>query len=625
MKVNIVKGVLWFICGLAATVGAARFIHGLGASTNLNDVTPWGLWIGFDVMGGVALAAGGFVIAGAVYIGRLERYRALARPAVLTAFLGYAAVVVGLLFDLGLPWNIWRATVFWNPHSALFEVAWCVMLYLTVLGLEFSPVVLEKLPWPWANPALRIMKKVTIPLVIAGIVLSTLHQSSLGTLFLIVPFKLHPLWYTPILPFLFLLSAIGLGLMVVTLESSLSSWLYNRKPETVLLGGLGRAAAWVMSGYAVIRIGDILLRGKAAYLCDGSWEGRLFLVEMLISTVAPAVLLSLPAVRRSRGVMTAVAVTAVTGFVLNRLTVGGVAQISATGTRYVPSWTEVTVSLGVVSMFALIFLFFVERLDLWEPDEEARARGEKYARPEPDPVGGGYLAAPWSSPARRWSFIFIVAASLGLALVPESMLAGASPMPTPAKPARWYGNMLLINGDLDEDLVVFDHEGHKAANGGVDSCASCHHMNMPFAEASRCSDCHRSMGTTTDIFDHDFHVQRVGPGNRACGTCHGEATAARGRDTAKPCLECHVKMVEKASTIPFEDRPAPSFADALHGTCVSCHKRRKTEPGIDNPDLDLCGTCHKPSVDRLDPSQPVISEEFETALNDLMERNRITP
>jgi len=191
-------------------VGAARLIHGLGATTALSDNTSWGIWIGFDVMGGVALAAGGFVIAGIVYIFHIDRFRPLLRSTVLTAFLGYLAVIVGLICDIGRPWMIWSPTINWQIHSALFEVAWCVMLYTTVLALEFAPVVLEKISR--AQRALEFLKKATIPLVIAGIMLSTMHQSTLGTLFVIMPFRVHPLWYTNWLPMLFFVSAVALGL-----------------------------------------------------------------------------------------------------------------------------------------------------------------------------------------------------------------------------------------------------------------------------------------------------------------------------------------------------------------------------------------------------------------------------
>jgi len=243
-----------------------------------------GFWIGFDVLCGVALAAGGFVIAATVYVFHREKYHAIVRPAVLTAFLGYAAVVGGLLFDLGLPWNIWRPVIHWQHHSALFEVAWCVMLYLTVLALEFSPVVLEKSPF---HKLYRIAKALTLPLVILGIMLSTLHQSSLGTLFLIMPFPDPPaLVFAPAAaPVLHLRG--GPGLAMVCVESLVSGWLYDRKPETHLLSGLARAAFWVLGFYLVIRLGDLGARGSLSTLFEGSWESTLFLIEMGLTVVFP--------------------------------------------------------------------------------------------------------------------------------------------------------------------------------------------------------------------------------------------------------------------------------------------------------------------------------------------------
>ena len=202
------KAILWLLFGVATAITIARYARGLGATTNLTDATPWGLWIGFDVLSGVALAAGGFVIAATVYIFHLDRYHGMTRAAILTAFLGYIAVALGLMADLGRPWNIWRMIFFWQTDSPLFEVGWCVMLYLTVLALEFSPVVFERLG---LRRALTIARKATLVLVIAGIGLSTLHQSSLGTLFLLAQDRMHPLWYSAILPILFFVSAVGLG------------------------------------------------------------------------------------------------------------------------------------------------------------------------------------------------------------------------------------------------------------------------------------------------------------------------------------------------------------------------------------------------------------------------------
>lgn len=375
MKLKIVKSILWFFLGTGTVVGIARFVHGLGATTNLTDTTPWGLWIGFDVIGGVALAAGGFIIAGAVYIFHLEQYRPILRAAVLTALLGYLAVAVGLLFDLGLPWNIWHMIIFWNPHSPLFEVGWCVMLYLTVLFIEFAPVWLEKIPF---KKPLRILKKATIPLVILGIMLSTLHQSSLGSLLLIMPFRLYPLWYSPIIPVIFLVSAVSLGLMMVTLESIISSWLYNRKPETNLLSGLGISAAYVLGFYTVLKMGDLTFQGKLGFLVDGSWESFLYIFELLISAVIPAVLLALPKVRNDKNGQLSCAVMVVFGFVLNRINVSGIATVRATGSDYFPSLMEIAISMWVVSGAVLVFLFFVENFRVWETEVNLRHQKKHY-------------------------------------------------------------------------------------------------------------------------------------------------------------------------------------------------------------------------------------------------------
>ena len=208
-----------------AAVSVVRYTRGLGATTHLSDRFPWGVWIGFDILCGVGLAAGAFTIMATVHLFNLHRFEPIVRPTVLTGFLGYVFVSFALLYDLGQPWRIWHALVFWNPHSVMFEVAWCVMLYTTVLGLEFAPVVFERLRLAWPQ---RFLHAVRTPLVIVGVLLSTLHQSSLGSLYLIVPEKLHPLWYSPFLPVLFYFSAIGAGIGMVIVESHLSSRAFGR-------------------------------------------------------------------------------------------------------------------------------------------------------------------------------------------------------------------------------------------------------------------------------------------------------------------------------------------------------------------------------------------------------------
>jgi Ni/Fe-hydrogenase subunit HybB-like protein len=234
------------LVGLYATY--RRIMYGLGGVTNLSDRFPWGLWIAFDILCGVGLAAGGFTLVAIVHIFNVERYKPILRPAILTAFLGYTLVVVALLYDLGRPDRLWHPVVMWNPHSAMFEVAWCVMLYTTVLFLEFIPVVLEKFGW---HKPLGWIHNISVPLMIAGVLLSTLHQSSLGTLFLIVPEKMYPLWYSPILPLLFYISAIAVGLAMTIFESWHSSRAFGRALELPLLASMGRVLAVLLSRLSV--------------------------------------------------------------------------------------------------------------------------------------------------------------------------------------------------------------------------------------------------------------------------------------------------------------------------------------------------------------------------------------
>jgi len=425
-----IKAVLWTILGLATAVVAIRFLKGLGATTALTDSTPWGLWIGFDVMAGVALAAGGFVIAAAVYIFRLERYHPLVRPAILTAFLGYVAVVFGLLVDLGKPWNLWRPIFYWQTDSPLFEVAWCVMLYSTVLALEFAPVVFEGLRWEKPR---RILRRITLALVVAGIGLSTLHQSSLGTLFLLTRDRMHPLWDTPLQPLLFLISAIALGLSMIAVEGMATSWLYRRKPEWHLIRGLTKAAAVILAVYVAIRLGDLAVRDQFRFITEGSWASTLFLVEILMSVVVPGLLFSLPSTRNRPGALATGALLCVSGFVLHRADIGGLAHMSITGDNYLPALTELTVSLGVVSLLALIFLFLVERFPVWE---ETPVVPEHFTPPMRDPVAGTYFGRHWFGRAQLCALSWVTGVVIGVIMLEITIAGAGDPMERPVRRVR---------------------------------------------------------------------------------------------------------------------------------------------------------------------------------------------
>jgi Ni/Fe-hydrogenase subunit HybB-like protein len=303
---------------LFAVVTVIRFTRGLGATTHLSDQFPWGIWIGFDILCGVGLAAGAFTLTATVHLFNLHRFEPILRPTILTGFLGYVFVILALMFDLGQPWRIWHALIMWNPHSVMFEVAWCVMLYTTVLALEFSPIVFERLGLERPR---RFLAFFMTPLVIAGVILSTLHQSSLGSLYLIVPSKLHPLWYTPLLPLLFFLSAVGAGIGMVILESYLSQRAFGRHLEMDLLVPLSRGMVVVLSIYGLLRLEILRKNGALAGLLHPGYEEAMFLVEFGLGVVLPVALLLVPAVRRRQTGLVIAAFLAVLGFVTNRLNV----------------------------------------------------------------------------------------------------------------------------------------------------------------------------------------------------------------------------------------------------------------------------------------------------------------
>jgi Ni/Fe-hydrogenase subunit HybB-like protein len=349
---------------LSGLAGAGlRYAKGLGSATHLSNQFPWGLWIGFDVLCGVGLAAGGFMLVATVHIFNLKRYEPILRPAILTAFLGYLLVIVALLLDLGRPERIWHALVMWNPHSVMFEVAWCVMLYTAVLSLEFAPAVLEK--FGWKRP-LGWLRAVTIPLVILGVILSTLHQSSLGSLYLIVPHKLHPFWYTPLLPLLFFLSAIWVGLAMTIFESWHSSRAFGKQLEVSLLNGLGRLLAVVLSVYLVLRFSDLARRGALRRLAEPANETFLFALEIGL-LLLPALMLFQPRIRRRPAALYGCALMAILGFVANRLNVSVTGMEAASGTSYIPKWSEIAVTLGIIAAGFAIFRLAVRRLPIFEP------------------------------------------------------------------------------------------------------------------------------------------------------------------------------------------------------------------------------------------------------------------
>jgi Ni/Fe-hydrogenase subunit HybB-like protein len=606
-RVRKLKLALWALIGLAVSVATARFIFGLGASTNLTDANPWGVWVGFDVMGGVALAAGGFIVTATVYIFKLERFHSIVRPAVLTAFLGYLAVAIGLLFDLGLPWNIWHMIVYWNPRSPLFEVGWCVMLYLTVLALEFFPVPAEEFPRLASIRATLV--KARLPLVIVGIGLSSLHQSSLGSLFLLMPYRLHPLWYSPILPVMFLISAIGLGLSMVIFESHLTAYLYRRKPETDLLASFGSACRWVLTVYVIVRIADLFVRRQAALLLIGDWRTGLFWFEIMVMAFIPIALFSFSRVRHSRAGQWTAATFAVCGIVLNRIDVGGVAHPRPDGAFYLPSWTEIAISVGVVSTAVLVFLFVIEHFKVWE-ERPADPNADPLKLPELDPVGATWLGVPGIAARTTYSLAFILAAAVGFGFLKVEPAESRGIDATPVQRARG-GDVLWIDGNLDGFGVAFKHVEHEKREGGKESCVKCHHMNLPRDEGSACARCHRDMYLPVDAFRHDWHASPSGA-RAACYQCHAKGQA-RTAENAVRCDKCHKNLVPAGASITVKRYQAVAYTEAMHRLCIGCHVKKAQEKS--KPEMTRCDWCHKDRREVIDSRELVLRRAGLTGQN----------
>lgn len=627
---NVLKAILWVLVGILAAVSVARFARGLGAGTNLSHGTPWGLWNAVKISI-VPFSAGGFVVAAVFYIFHMERFRPLLRLAILTGFLGYASFATLLLYDLGAPYRIWHAMIYWQHHSVLFEVAWCVMLYLTVLGLEFAPVVLEHplFSHPVFGKTLQILKKATIPLVIAGIVLSTLHQSSLGSLFLITPSRLHPLWYSPIIWILFFVSAVATGLMAVIMESFFSAWFFGHKLRMDLLSQMGKAASIVLFVYAGLRLGDLAVRGWIGLVFDGSWQAWLFLFEIAVSALIPATLLLFRRVRTSPAGLATCAGLTIVGIIGNRFDVCIVAFSRPEEMPYFPNWMEFAVSLGIVAGAILVFLFFVERLRVF-PEEHSPGLDTVHGDASKlgySPAGSRGLLPDSLGAPRRYSLAVVVGAAVAVAFLPADLLSGKQLQMTPVSATRtldgWMGErgdgsghdislaksgsetppgakqiaLLSIDGNRDGRLVLFPHDMHIGEFGDQDSCHLCHHRNMPFDKNSACCECHRDMYTVTDTFGHAFHVGKL-DGNDGCADCHQDPTETKSRDTATGCVECHQDMIVADSMVVQPQDGLQGFAvgymDAMHGLCITCHERELRENRVDrDSSFAECANCHR--------------------------------
>ena len=358
---------------MALVIAIWRFAVGLGPSTGLNDGYPWGIWIAFDVVTGTALACGGYAMALLVYVFNKGRYHPLVRPAILTSALGYSIAAVAIVLDVGRPWLIWKIPVSvgkWNLDSALLEVALCVMAYVIVLWIELSPAFLEK--WEhsrnsslagFARSVGGFLQKALIWIIALGLLLPTMHQSSLGSVIMLAGPRLHGLYHTPLLPLLFLISCIAMGYAVVVMESTLSARAFGRQREDAMIKKLTVTMGIVLLLYVVIRLADIVYRGKAGLLFSSGLLSGLFWLEILLMGVPALEFL----VRRDRvavGGLFRSAGAIVLGGTLYRFDAYLVAYQPSPGWTYFPTIPETLLTVGLVAFEILVFVLLVKRFPI---------------------------------------------------------------------------------------------------------------------------------------------------------------------------------------------------------------------------------------------------------------------
>jgi Ni/Fe-hydrogenase subunit HybB-like protein len=619
----------------------------------MSDAIPWGLWKILNMVAGVALSTSGFTVGFLVYVLRLQRYKSLMKPAILLAFLGYGCSMLALLFDIGLPHRFWHPILMWNEHSFLFEVFWCVLLYFTVTLIELSPSFLERTRLQKLGLRLHHF---AFGVVIVGISLSSLHHSSLGSLFLVTPVRLHELWYTPWLPLLFIVTAIGAGMMVLILVRILYARFYDPEPvfgpvppsangvtcsipglhahgkwpeeagkDMPQLAGLAAIAAAVLGAAFVLKLADLTVRGMWPTLLSGTWEGWLFGAEVVVGLAMPVSLVAVPRTRHSPTALGIAALAAASGLALNRLNVGIFGYFRDAGTVYFPSLAEWTLSLGVVAAAGLAFTFVVENFAIFD-----RSRTTHLA--------GGYS---FSALFERWSHVWYAALMSGLhrvtliavfavpiawvALYPPFHITEASEdRIQPATGANPQRTVLCIDGDHSGVEAIFAHTDHQTRLGGDSSCQACHHVSIPQDRTTPCSRCHQDMLHPTVLFDHASHehamVKReqlsgLHPTNQTCDLCH-QPGRPRTAASTKTCLSCHNNdmWLSGRPDTTIDLAHACAFREAMHRTCITCHTERRFE--VLKPDLAECYTCHQSMTPRVCTSPVRVSADGLQAMSD---------
>lgn len=594
------------LMGIGGAFAVTRFLYGIGAVSNLSNQYPWGIWIGIDVASGVALAAGGFTTGAIAYVFNREQYHAVIRPALLTAMLGYTFVVFGLLVDIGRYWNIISPIFNHNGNSVLFEVAMCVLIYLNVLYIEFIPIVVErfkgrvKLPGPLAGlngglekileTADRILGKIMFVFIIGGIVLSCLHQSSLGSLMLIAPYKVHPLWYTPILPLLFLLSAFAAGYPMVTFESIIVAKSFDRRPEMHVLTPLAKFMPLLMGIYLAAKLGDMFIRGTYVYLLDGTYQTNAFLVEVVIGVVLPFVLLLFKRVRRSPGWLFIASTIFVLGILLNRINVFVVSYTPPYKlVSYFPALGEIFITIGLIAalMFVYRVVVFIFPVLGAQPKKMSPTLLVLFTL--------GTLLMLQAAPAASFADAERIQRPLPLMADQPPSLADAPKVILLDKPViNKYSDiyqpvrfMHSKHANVLQDCTICHHRMPREADDRYGTPVSLKRLQDLAAVPVSCDRCHAEPFNEKDLGTPGLK----GAYHQLCMDCHRESEQVpftrgpvlysamvrgpmvRTLDTRAPtdCLACHAKKVPNHNQlVQFE---GPVDALAVTRNCLACHEK----------------------------------------------------
>ena len=379
---------LLIVMAVGAVLALVRYGWGIGSVANINNAYPWGWWVGYGIMTMIALGGVGFTITGLVEVLGVHRYHALLRPAVLMGLLLYTSAIVMLMVELGRPWKVWMILVSWAPSAALYEVGWCAFLYLNVLALEFAQVPLEQLGW---RRALRVIKVIYIPIMLLGVTLSNLHQSSLGTLVTLIPHKIDVLWWSDRLPLLFLFSAIMAGPAMAILEHLAAARWLGFEPRMNMLAGLARIEAWLIGLFLAFQLGDLVARDAVGAALSSSWLAVFFWIEIGLGLLLPLAMLMMPEIRQSPGGLATACALVVGGVLLHRLNVAVIGLRVRHWETYIPSLGEVGITLGITAGAVFVFGVLARILPIHEELEHLWTSRHPTAVPDGALHGGARI------------------------------------------------------------------------------------------------------------------------------------------------------------------------------------------------------------------------------------------